>query len=247
MRIKDINIDMCMSALDARNASLVNREAITTVPLSDITEVAVEWGPFAITKDLAHYEAFLKYYTWSTNGTNPDTEKRYVEGDDPNDVAFKVEQQEFYGRWRQAFVRTRRETTSNNTDVYYVGITLRKGWATKLSEDEAWLGNIRANATTGALYITRFWRNVSYKHVVSLTDTLKATAAVTDPKMQGETKTGTYNVSKVEGDISDQDGSGVISQTFVDPKGDGVVLSYLENCDVRVDITFKHDLTEAEV
>lgn len=246
MDLQTINVALCSEILAPRNAKFADRENVTSIPLSDVEEVSVEWGPFSTPRELPMLKEFLQAFTWPTNAVNPTVEKRYVEADAVNHPSFIVDGQEFYGRWRQAFIRERRQERRLGEVEYFLQLTLRKGWALSLLEDEARFGTIKAAVQPGTIRITRYWENVSNVLLDTITEQLRATKTVTDPQMERTMKSGTFTVVSVASEKRD-DGSGVVSQVFSSTQGDGVIFSYFENCDTKVDITFKHDLTEAQV
>jgi hypothetical protein len=247
MDINDLDLKVCLRDLDPSKARF-SSNASTLVPLGDMDEVVIEWGPFSTAKSVSQYKAFLRHFTWPTNAEHtPAVAKSYVEGDEPEEVALYVEGQPLHGRWRQAFVRERRQESRPGQVEYYVLLTLRKGFASALAEDEARLGRCVAMPNRNTYLFERYWPNVENVQVEPLVHALRSTASVTDPQMEGVPRAGTFPVGRVEGDKSDEDGAGVVRQWLVAPLGDGVVLSYKTNCDTKVDITFKHDLTEAQV
>jgi len=139
MDIRDVDIAHCREMLAPREARIAAREALTLVPLSDVEELNVEWGPFSTPRELPQFKEFLRYYTWPTNALSPTAGKRYVEGDDPDKVAFEIEGQPFFGRWRQAFVRERRQEIRRDEIEYFVQLTLRKGYVETFAWDEVLL------------------------------------------------------------------------------------------------------------
>ena len=128
MQIRDINIETCIAALSETKAAFAP-DSLTMVPLGDVEQVTVEWGPFPTPRDLTEYKEFLRWFTWVRNAQDsPNVEKTYVAGDSPDDVAFTVEGQEFRGRWRQAYVRERKGESRDRQVQYFVQITLRAGY-----------------------------------------------------------------------------------------------------------------------
>ena len=247
MDIRDVNIALCREHLHPRNAKLAERDVLTLVPLTDVEELNVEWGPFSTPSNFPQFKEFLRFFTWPTNADHPKIAKSFVEGDAPDFVAMVIQGEQFRDRWRMVAIRERKEEIRPGEIQYFLKLTLRKGWATSLAEDEARLGVVRGNATSGRLMITRFWANIATNRVEDLTTALKAVKTVTDPQIFGVAKAGTFDVGEVSGNIPSEDGSGRIEQTFITPYGEGVVLEYLENCDTKVKITFQHDLSEADV
>jgi len=128
MRIDELNIDLCRDKLRPRNARLILRDPHTLIPLADVEELSVEWGPFSTAADLPMLKEFLRIFTWPTNADNPTVPKSFVEGDTPEEVAFEVENEPFYDRWRMAFVRTRKQEVRPDVFEYFIVLTLRKGY-----------------------------------------------------------------------------------------------------------------------
>ena len=157
-------------------------------------------------------------------------------------TAFEVGQNTFDGLWRSVEI----ETEPNKDRGFSLSHTFRFGYATSLSEDEARFGKIEAGVQNETLRLTRVWNNLDNKAVDAIVVATALSKTVTNPKIEGTEKTGVFTVVDVSGETAD-DGSGTVSQTFLTPYDTGVVLSYMENCDIQVDITFYHDYTKAEV
>lgn len=128
MEISDLNLQLCIDKLNERNARFAARTG-TTVPLADTQEVTVEFGPYSTARDVPQLREFLRHFTWYTNAlAAPTVAKSFVEGDAPERVAFTVEGQDFYGRWRQAVISERREERRPGETEFYIALTLRKGF-----------------------------------------------------------------------------------------------------------------------
>lgn len=96
------------------------------------------------------------------------------------------------GKWRLVTVRTENER-GEDPGIY---LLLREGWATSLLESEARFSQVQGAYATGALTFTRTWYNIDPTLTASLAATLKATATVTDPKLEGKAQSGTFASSK---------------------------------------------------
>ncbi|MCC6594238.1 MAG: hypothetical protein IT479_13325, partial [Xanthomonadales bacterium] len=153
MEIKDINIALCMDHLQPSNAMLVLGTPLTAIPLDKVEEVTLEWGPFPTAEQFPMFKAFLRWFTWPTNAQNANQPKSYVDGKSPNQPAFEIKGQQFFGRWRMSGVRERRQQTAPNVSQYFISVTLRLGFLqafdwTEVLLAEGWTSPGNASAVT---------------------------------------------------------------------------------------------------
>lgn len=214
MNLQDIPVALCMDILDPHAAEFA-RNALTLTPRFGTEEVAVEWGPFGTPRQFPMLKEFLRYFCWPTNGEQPDTAKSYIEASDPNQASFTVKGQDFFGRWRLAFVTERKQELRVGGEAqYFIGVTLRFGWATAVNEDEWRVESATGDTTTGNYKLQRYHPNISNTHLEALSRARTATTSLTAPKVEGQALTGiTFAVSGVKGDRAD-DGSGILHETL---------------------------------
>jgi len=129
MELRDLNIELCRDILNPRNARFASPETLTAVPMADVEEVVIEW-PVPSASDMVMCKEFLRHFTWPTNADTPRSGKKYVEGDSPEDVAFTVDGEDFYGRWRQSVIRARKREVRRDEFEHVIQLTLRKGYVT---------------------------------------------------------------------------------------------------------------------
>jgi len=122
---------------------------------------------------------------------------------------FSDRTEEYTGIWR--VIDNRVAKHGEDEGVYQL---LREGWATSLEEDEARFSAVQGTNADGTLAFTRTWPNINPTLVAALTATLKATASVTNPKLEGVEQTGTFASSQVAGQIMPEDGAGIVSQVL---------------------------------
>lgn len=130
--IADINLEKMQDVLNPRDAKFAKREraSFSSAPLSSAKEIIVEWGPFTTTSAAEVSEAvdFLEFFTWPTNAEHASVAKSFVESLNAEDPSFVVQGEEFYGRWRMAGVRVRKEEVRSDEMEMFIQLTLREGW-----------------------------------------------------------------------------------------------------------------------
>ena len=175
----------------------------------DAALVSVTWNSILRTREMTrawfkiedqYYEQAVRllYDYGSADNTTPQT---YVTAPKTTD------KETFAGTWRVVSVRGAKK--GEMAGIYQ---TLREGWATSLSEDEARLGQVSGNAATGDFSFQRYWPNIDNTVIHTLTEGLKAIQTVTDPKVEGVTYTGTFAASECAGQVMEGDGAGIVSQ-----------------------------------
>jgi hypothetical protein len=136
--------------------------------------------------------------------------KNFLEGNKQHYIDTPIFDQEepLPGIWR--VVGHRGNKNDEEEGIYQ---TLREGWATTLDEDEAIAGEPLGNHSDHHIVHNRIWRYIDPTVMADLIIEAESVDTITDPKIKGETITGSYGVSNVRGVIS-EDGTGTITQTL---------------------------------
>jgi hypothetical protein len=190
--------------LSPETAEFFKSAEARSVPLIEAREVQVGWE-YTTNDDYAELEWFLTHYTWATN---KDVAKgqRFVE--DPVVAGIPLP-----GIWRQAFVTRISRLNQNRQEVFWIVITLRKGYASTADNTEAYVdsGADMADTEEGKFFVT--FPNIRPDKIQTVMSSLLARDTATDPKFGKTTLTGKYVYSKVEDRIQD-DGSHHIRVTL---------------------------------
>lgn len=206
--------------LAGKNSRLIQRTDANHV--THFHEITRHWERIQDDGYQSRYIAYLDQWTDPTNynGAEPTLEVAYVDnpvvGKDP-----------YTGRWR---------IVSNDwgplqTDPAQQGAyqVLRKGYAETISWDEAVLLNETRNPAGGdgnSIEKHKFimWRNLDPTKLEAMVASL-TTDTITDPVVQGQTLTGTWEVGRIRSRTIDQedegkigDGSGIIVLNIAQPK-----------------------------
>ena len=207
---QDINLAHAAELLSEKNARIFDKETVQTVPLNlGDTELQVAWK-LGVNDDWPMLRAALELYTWPTHMLDG-TKSRFV--DDP-----VIHGTEYPGKWRQALIRRIRQETQDGY-VYWIVLTLRSGYASSLSWDEArlvesdWSESTSTSAsnisnTAGfdtAKHVVVRWMNISPFKVQTVMNSL-TNETYTNVKVYGETLSGSWYNVMVSGGKSD-DGS----------------------------------------
>lgn len=193
----------------------------TDTPLIDDSEVSIAWK-VSEPEVIPSLRWYLELYTWPTNTS----EQKYV--DNPT-----IKGQDMLGTWRQAFVREVKRV-ENNSDVYYIVLTLRKGYLTTILSgaaidwSEARLDNSRelppgtSTVTPGGNTTSEFiivkWNNVSPFNVESVKDELISFDADSfAPTIRDEVIGTSYHRLYVTSNI-ENDGSATVSLLLAQPE-----------------------------
>lgn len=218
---QEYNIADCKEKLKGLDAFFYeNMENTDQVLLGD-SELNIAWKVSA--PDLIPpLRYFLENYTWHTN-----TEKqKWIENPE---IRGKVVE----GKWRQAFVRDVKRT-EKGTEIYYIILTLRRGYITtllasasaaqpiwteaRLEQDRQMPGGTSPGSTTASEFLIVKWNNVSPDKV----DTIKGELEGLDadgfaPEIRGQSYGTSFHRLYVASGIED-DGSGTITMLLAQPE-----------------------------
>ena len=115
-------------------------------------------------------------------------------------------------------------------------------WKTTAPEADARLvewHHERHTGTSGTIVLIREWPNVDAEVGKTLAAAWSATVAA--PLADGQIYSGTFNVQPFNS--GEQNRSNTLRQTLVLPDATGFTITYLENCDMQVAVTYYFDMT----
>ena len=216
MSEEDINLELSASILSESNAKIFPGSEIRTVPLNDgDTELVVGW-PESNAYDWPMLRAALELYTWPTHMLDG-SKARFVD----NPI---IDGTEYPGKWRQATISRVRQPQQGDSFTYWIVLTLRSGYATSASWDEARLTQYtRSESTTNNLgtnvianttgidpveYAVVRFPNINPYKISEIIASLNQ-EAYTNQTVYGETLSGAwYNVMVTGG--KEDDGTGYV-------------------------------------
>jgi len=208
------------SVVPKEDAKLIS---ITKLPLIDSQELVVFWE----IKDPKMQEQALELLDQfgSTDPVGSFTERHFV--DDPYGSRQKIP-----GRYR--VVSNRLSQKGQPEGIFQ---TLRLGYKTTLETSASIikLGSATGNPSDGTYSFIQMWPNIAEDSIEGLTQTLNATKTVPSPRVQGNTVSGVYAVSEVQG-VKIDDGSGIISRrlTLQNNITNAAALAALSNKELRI-------------
>jgi len=163
-----------------------------------------------VTED--QYEECRDYIYQYTDVSNKKKQRRWV--DDP-----AIGEETYSGRWRLVDVTYNRERRGSPGIIR----RLRKGWAEKIEWDEALIVDARdlqiadSASNTDERYITVVFPNFNPEKIHSAITSLRATGTVTDPVLDGDQKTGTWEIVFTRS-RKQEDGSFNIEMILANPR-----------------------------
>jgi hypothetical protein len=115
------------------------------------------------------------------------------------------------GDWRGVQTRLVKPQGEEQPGIYQ---TLRRGWATALSDSETRLAGCEGSPADAGFAVTIMWPNIANTAIDDLTAARLTTLTVPDPIIEGEKYTGTFACGPLQGQKVEGDGAGVITQTL---------------------------------